>query len=242
MTRCLVSLGSNEGDPDAHLDAAEQGLQRLAIQGTYVSSQRFTTPPIGGPSGQLPYRNAAAVFHTRFSAEELLKELQRLETNAVRVRTRRWDARSLDLDLLLYGDQVIDTPGLRVPHPRMTFRPFVLEPVCQVAADWIYPEGNVRLGSILRDLREGDDVLALSGEGEGAQMVRKLFAARKSPAFRLSERLSEDTNPKLTILAGDEPMASWPSGPRLALADCPREHWREEILAALECVWPSKPA
>ncbi len=242
MTRCLVSLGSNQGDPDAQLDAAEEGLLRLAEPGSYRSSKRLTTTPLGGPEDQGQYRNAAALFQTRFSAADLLVELQRLEAQQERDRTRRWDARSLDLDLLLYGGAVLDTPDLRVPHPRMTFRPFVLEPACLIAGEWIHPEGGMSLHALWRRLHEGDDLLALTGKGEGAALARSLDESLENPAFRLTDRIDADEKPKLTIVAEGDPEAAAPEGPRLALADCPREHWREEILAAIQCAWPSTPA
>ncbi|QDT70544.1 2-amino-4-hydroxy-6-hydroxymethyldihydropteridine pyrophosphokinase [Planctomycetes bacterium MalM25] len=238
MTRCLVSLGSNQEDPNAHLDAAEQGLRQLTEPGSYRGSKRITTAPVGGPLGQESYINAAAAFETRLSASELLVELQRLERRQERVRTRRWDARSLDLDLLLYGETVIDTLDLRVPHPRMTFRPFVLVPACEIAADWRHPECDRTLGEFLPILELGRDAISVLQDTD-AKVEAIVRAERPGLAVEAGRQA---VPPRLTIDASPRRSPLDPCGPRLVLADCPREHWRDEILAALQCVWPQNPA
>lgn len=132
-----IALGSNLGDRDAQLDAAEERLASL-LSGA-VASARYETDPVGGPSDASPYLNEVVVGSTRLSPRSLLDALLTIERDAGRERPFPNAPRTLDLDLILYGDFVIDEPGLQVPHPRFRDRPFVLTPLADVAGDWIDP-------------------------------------------------------------------------------------------------------
>jgi len=236
MPRTLVSLGSNLGDANAAIDAAIEGLEKLAIAGTLRVSERFATSPIGGPAGQSDFVNAAATFDCDLSPFELLASLHEIEYLLDRERHSRWAARTLDTDLLLYGEEVIDEPSLRVPHPRMSFRPFVLEPAVQIAGDWRHPEGSQTLAQLLDQLQHGADALLLLGD-DGA--ARRWIVDDRGITIRVVEDASElAARPRLTIDASPIRSEANVAGPRLALADCPAEHWRDEVLAAVECVWP----
>ncbi|MFO8007061.1 MAG: 2-amino-4-hydroxy-6-hydroxymethyldihydropteridine diphosphokinase, partial [Candidatus Brocadiia bacterium] len=101
-------------------------------------SSFIETEPVGGPP-QGPYINAAAELRTTLSPRELLEELLDVEDKLGRVRTVHWGPRKLDLDLLLYEDQIIDEPGLQVPHPHMHKRPFVLDPLSEIAPEVTHP-------------------------------------------------------------------------------------------------------
>lgn len=152
MTPCLIGLGANLGDRADRLRAA---LDRLAarpgIESLAVS--RFAeTLPVGGPEDQPPYLNAAATLRTGLPPESLLAALQDIEAELGRVRSERWGARTLDLDLLLYGDGMWHSPTLTVPHPRLCCRRFVLEPAAEIAADWRHPECGLTIADLLRNL------------------------------------------------------------------------------------------
>jgi 2-amino-4-hydroxy-6-hydroxymethyldihydropteridine diphosphokinase len=236
MPRTLVSLGSNLGDANAALDAAIEGLTKLAIAGTLRVSDRFATNPIGGPAGQGDFVNAAAAFDCDLSPLELLASLHEIEYLLDRERHSRWAARTLDVDLLLYSDEVLDEPTLRVPHPRMSFRPFVLEPAVQVAGDWRHPEGSQTLAQLLDQLRNGADAVLLVGD-DGT--VRQWIEEDRGITIRVVEDVNKLTAPpRLTIDARAVRAAAPLLGPRLMLADCPADHWRDEVSAAVECVWP----
>src|SRR5262249_15637760 len=128
-----IALGSNLGDRRDYLDRALQALQEHpGINVTQVSGYRETAP-VGGPPGQSPYLNAAAELRTDLEPNELLRVLLEVERNLGRVREERFGPRTIDLDLLLYGDRVLAGPSLTVPHPRMQERPFVLEPLAEIA-------------------------------------------------------------------------------------------------------------
>lgn len=137
--KVYVALGSNLGDRDAHLAAALEGLRDSVGIDLIRVSPVFETDPVGPPP-QGPYLNAVAELRCRLAPRELLGRL--LEIEALRGRARgsnRDSARTLDLDLLLFGDRVIDEPKLEIPHPRLHTRPFVLEPLRAIAAETVHP-------------------------------------------------------------------------------------------------------
>lgn len=131
-----IALGSNLGDRDASLRAALDGL-RSSIQSMRVSSFHETAPV--GVGDQPLFLNAAAVGETALSPQTLLGALLDIETRLGRERPYPGAPRTLDLDLILYGSEVIDSPGLIVPHPRFRQRRFVLEPLSEIASDWRDP-------------------------------------------------------------------------------------------------------
>jgi 2-amino-4-hydroxy-6-hydroxymethyldihydropteridine diphosphokinase len=132
-----VALGSNLGDRRSHLDFAVSRL-RSHIPDLRVSSY-YETDPVGVPGPQPPFLNGAAVGSTELSARDLLDALLAIEAERGRERPHPGAARTLDLDLVLYGDCVLDEPGLIVPHPRFRERRFVLEPLAEVAPDLVDP-------------------------------------------------------------------------------------------------------
>ncbi len=139
MPRAAIGLGSNLGDRSRHVNDAVSALARL---GTLVRvSSLYETAPIGGPD-QGPYLNAAVVIDTELSPGDLLAQCLEIEQKAGRERRERWGPRTIDLDLLLYGDQSVEGDGLEVPHPRLTQRRFVLDPLLEVWPDAALPDGT----------------------------------------------------------------------------------------------------
>lgn len=137
MNTALIGLGANLGDPLATLRRARVQLGSLGeLEG---ASRLYQTEPVGGPSGQPAYLNAAASLRTDLAPPELLAALLDVERRAGRVRAERWGPRTLDLDLLAYGGLTLDAPGLSVPHPRLFERAFVLVPLNEIAPDWRHP-------------------------------------------------------------------------------------------------------
>ncbi len=144
--RVAVALGSNLGDRRSHLTFAVERLGPL-LSGLRVSLFR-NTEPVGVPDPQPDYLNAAAIGRTLLDPHAFLRALLAIEDARGRSRPFFHAPRSLDLDLILFGDQVIDTPDLVVPHPRFRERAFVLEPLVELAPDWTDPV----TGKTLRDL------------------------------------------------------------------------------------------
>lgn len=142
-TRAAIGLGSNLGDRRAHIVAA---VGSLAAAGALVRvSSMYETAPVGGPE-QGEYLNAVAVLDTELSAQALLEHCLEIERDHGRERGERWGPRTLDMDVLLYGDAVIDEADLRVPHPRMLERRFVLEPLLEAWPDATLPDGTPLAG------------------------------------------------------------------------------------------------
>src|SRR5437773_2069206 len=152
MVLCLLGLGSNQGDRVGNLVTARDELRRNPALCVKRVSSFHETAPIGGPSGQDNYLNAAAVIETELAARELVDFLLEVEQKLGRERRERWGPRTIDLDLLLYGDSVIESLGVSVPHPRMHERPFVLAPAAEIAADWRHPLRNQSVDEMLAAL------------------------------------------------------------------------------------------
>ena len=142
MTRAHLALGSNLGDRLGFLRTAVHALGATAGITVTAVSQVYETAPVGGPE-QGPYLNAVVAVDTDLSAAQLLAVAHRLEDEAGRVRAARWGARTLDVDVLLVGNERVDTPELTVPHPRLAERGFVLAPLADVAPDLVtVPDGG----------------------------------------------------------------------------------------------------
>ncbi|MBT9311259.1 2-amino-4-hydroxy-6-hydroxymethyldihydropteridine diphosphokinase [Leptothoe kymatousa] len=136
-TACAIALGSNLGDSEQTIETALAQLDQIDGMRLGLRSQLYKTAPVGPP--QPDYINACAIFHTTLSPEQVLQVLLLTETRCGRVRRERWGPRTLDLDLLLYSDRVMDTPSLTLPHPRMHERAFVLMPLAEVAPELPHP-------------------------------------------------------------------------------------------------------
>ncbi len=138
-----VGLGSNLGDRAATIRRAIEELSGLPRSRLVASSSLHETASVGGvPQG--PYLNAAALIETSLSPRELLGQLLRIERAAGRDRAKeqRWGPRTLDLDLILFAARIISEPDLKVPHPLMHERMFVLEPLAEIAPRAVHPVLN----------------------------------------------------------------------------------------------------
>jgi len=148
--RAFLGLGSNLGDRLGHLRRAIESIPDVV-----AVSPVYETDPMGGPVGQGAYLNAVVELGTDLAPRDLLALARRLEAEAGRVRTERFGPRTLDVDVLLVGDQVVDDDDLVVPHPRMWERRFVLAPLADLAPElvshdaWQRGGGEVRLFATL---------------------------------------------------------------------------------------------
>jgi 2-amino-4-hydroxy-6-hydroxymethyldihydropteridine diphosphokinase len=162
VARAYVALGSNLGDRRAHIEDALAAISKLPLTRLVARSDLFETAPVSDiPQG--PYLNAAAAVDTFLAPRDLLDALLAIEHSHARDRSarERWGPRTLDLDLLTYGDTRMHIPGLTLPHPRLHERGFVLEPLVQIAPELVVPG----LGRSVRELWEALPDRSRTGAG-----------------------------------------------------------------------------
>lgn len=143
-----IALGSNLGDSLAILEGALEALAQIPGIEVIARSPWYQTKPIGPP--QPDYLNGCALLQVELSPHELLETLLQVEAQFGRVRQKRWGARSLDLDLLLFNDLILDTPTLTLPHPRLHERAFVLVPLADIAPDWVEPVSQKAIAELVQ--------------------------------------------------------------------------------------------
>lgn len=151
MTLAYIALGSNLASPLVQVQAAIHALGEIPHSRVVNVSSFYRTPPLG-PQDQPDYLNAAVALETTLSPEALLDHTQRIELQQGRVRkAERWGPRTLDLDIMLFGDALINSERLTVPHYDMRNRGFMLWPLFEIAPDLHFPDG-MALRAVLDDL------------------------------------------------------------------------------------------
>lgn len=158
MIPAFIALGSNLDHPRGHIERALEELARLPASRLTVQSRLYLSAPVGPP--QPDYINAVARLDTELEPLALLDQLQALERAHQRERGEHWGPRTLDLDLLLYGEQHIDHPRLQVPHPHMAERAFVLVPLAEIAPALRLPSGTPLASLLEHCSREGLSALS----------------------------------------------------------------------------------
>lgn len=149
MTVAYIAIGSNLASPLEQVNAALKALGDIPESSILAVSSFYRTPPLG-PQDQPDYLNAAVALKTTLAPEELLNHTQRIELQQGRVRkAERWGPRTLDLDIMLFGNEVINTERLTVPHYDMKNRGFMLWPLFEIAPELVFPDGTI-LENLLR--------------------------------------------------------------------------------------------
>jgi 2-amino-4-hydroxy-6-hydroxymethyldihydropteridine diphosphokinase len=227
MAKCLVSMGANLGDPSHALSKAGELLKQHPMLRSVRLSRNWRTSAVGGPAGQPDYFNAAVTCESDLDPIELLNLLQQIESTFHRQRDIRWGSRTLDLDLLLYDEQIIESPDLIVPHPRMAFRRFVLHPACEIAGDWLHPWIGVRLQSLLTKIESRKPSLVRKGSASDEHNP-KLYSSRRIVMSSLEPRSKKNSGrnaivervwEKLSVIAAER----WPLSISYAFKDGLRE-------------------
>jgi 2-amino-4-hydroxy-6-hydroxymethyldihydropteridine diphosphokinase len=200
MPTCLLALGSNLGDREATLLSALDEIDALPNVRVSRRSEWHRSRPLGGPAGQDEYLNAAAVIETTIPPLQFLDNLQRIESRHGRMPAERWAPRQLDIDILLYGNDVIETPQLIVPHLRMTFRRFMLQSAAEVAPRMMHPVIGWPIERLLLHINAAKDELAILSPSE---------ALRNELAATVSTRFGGRTVDRPTFKTADQ---LWPPG------------------------------
>lgn len=208
MTTCLISLGGNIGDVAQTIDSALTRLHAPPIVRVTRRSSLHRTPPVGAAADS-EFVNAAAMLETTLTAHELLDRMHAIETELGRVRTVRWGSRTLDLDLIFYGDHIIrDTPRLQVPHPACWYRRFVLDPMTEIAGDFVHPEKGLSIWELRERLRHRPlcaGVVCVDAETVSlTDSLRATFAEVSFVAIKLGDGCSDDL-PLIIWLGPDSP-------------------------------------
>lgn len=146
--QCAIALGSNLGDSRAILEAALKTLAQTLDITLQARSSWYQTKAVGPP--QPDYLNGCVLLHVQLTPQLLLETLLGIEAKFGRVRRERWGPRSLDLDLLLYDELILDTPTLQLPHPRMRERAFVLVPLAEIAPNWVEPVSGLAIAELVQ--------------------------------------------------------------------------------------------
>lgn len=189
MARCLISFGANIGDAWGTLQSAALRLREhlcddsssgsLNESNSFRLSRCIRTPPVGGPTGQPPFINVVAAIDTSATPWEVWHCIRNVEKEFGRERNLRWEARRIDLDILLYDQVRIWTPHLKIPHPRMCMRRFILLPAVDVAHDWIEPVSGWTIGQLAENVRSGpSNFVLLADESSHAESLLAEVARR----------------------------------------------------------------
>ncbi len=150
--KSYIGIGSNLGDRRKNIDKALEYLKKN--KGIIVEkvSTLYETLPVGGPPHQGKFLNGAIEIRTTLSPCGLLKSLQDIEKSLGRLKGEHWGPRTIDIDILFYGDLVITEEGLAIPHPLMHTRDFVLKPLCDIAPDLVHPVLKESMRKLARSL------------------------------------------------------------------------------------------
>lgn len=152
MVRVYLGVGSNLGDRKSYLQRASELVRKIPATSFLRSSSVRETVPIGGPA-QGKFLNAVWEIETKLSARELKDHLLEIEAQLGRRRSEPNAPREIDLDILFYGDQIINEKHLQIPHPRLPERAFVLEPLFELAPDLVHPKLKKTIKALLASLR-----------------------------------------------------------------------------------------
>ena len=247
MQDCFVAFGSNEGDSNAIYEQVIQLFRNWTDAKWVQSSQPVQTLAVGGPADQAPYLNAAFHFRSSLDPSLIHQKLIDVEEQLGRQRRVRWGSRNVDLDLLLVGDCIQYSPKLTLPHPRMSFRRFVIQPLLEIAREFVHPVSGLTIAELLDRLNQKADLVWWCSsrpdraqrlwkeiKGEHPQLI-KPWTIEWVSQMEFEERATDptETQPKL-LLFEVESMRT--GGPSLFLGHAAEAETKMEIAAALAAV------
>ena len=218
VARVLLAIGSNLGDPQDNLYQATSEIRKLPETHLLSRSSWHVTEPIGGPEGQAVFCNGALLIETELEPAVLSKQVHEVEAKLGRERRIRWEARLIDIDILLYDRLVLSREELVLPHPRMSFRRFVLEPAQEIAAEMIHSSGGWTLGQLLSHLASSRGSVLLCGDNGQLEGLKRLLVDAVGTELSVSvsclPRISEESS-TAEMSANQPPLAE--SNPALVI-------------------------
>ncbi|MEJ0055905.1 MAG: 2-amino-4-hydroxy-6-hydroxymethyldihydropteridine diphosphokinase [Bacteroidota bacterium] len=161
MVRAFLLLGSNQGDRMAYLEKACHEIGAKA--GRLITMSSVYQTAAWGVEDQPAFLNQVMVIETGLSPAQLLTTVLGIETMLGRVRSEKWGSRIIDIDILFYGDQIVETPELLIPHPRIAERRFALVPMAEVDAEFVHPVFGKNIRMLLRECKDGLAVTRVIG-------------------------------------------------------------------------------
>ena len=159
MIRTYLLLGSNEGNREGYLETARREIV-AQVGSCFITSSVYETAA-WGKQDQSSFLNQVIGIETRLSAVDLLKTLLNIELKLGRTRAEKWGSRIIDIDILFYGEEIINTGDLIIPHPRIEERRFTLVPMVEIAADFIHPASRKSMTELLVDCKDDLEVKVL---------------------------------------------------------------------------------
>ena len=242
MSRCLLALGANLGDRAATFHQAVLLSAALPRTQLLARSTWHETTPVGGPVGQPGFLNGSLLLETSLEPTELARHLREIETQLGRERHSRWCARTIDIDVLLLGAQNIDTDELQIPHPRMSFRQFVLSPANEIAGDMIHPTSRWTISALLNHWQTVPRTISIFGKDRelshwlSEKLSQELAGEASDHAGTNAIKLVAPSEQPALIIALDEP-AQIP-GPLARITSSDRAIILEEAISAIQAAWP----
>ncbi len=241
MACCILGVGANLGDRDLAVRKAVELIGRLPQVTVQATSRWVETEPVGGPPGQPAFINGAVRLETQLTPHELLAATLDIERQFGRHREIRWAPRTVDIDLLLFDDAIIDEPQLVVPHPWMSVRRFVAGPAAEIAPEWIHPAFGWTLQRLWQNLLIEAPWVAMVGiaAAEQAEIARRvagktgmqwvslqaagaeLAVPSREPSLKLAESLRQATLRNFAACHGGRGglLDSWWETPLAKLSD-----------------------
>ncbi len=277
MIQCLVGFGSNTGDLQSWFEQSIERLQQhpqirqlrysqplrtKAVLGESAIAKKFNGNQSNQIAASSEYLNSVISLKTSLDVKQLFETTRKIETELGRVRSDRWTARTVDLDILLFGDQVIETDHLTIPHRRMSFRRFVLQGAVEVAPEMLHPHSRATLKALWERVCSGRrKVLWLAGGAERLDRARlakdqlaktsgcPFFSGPEGWEIEIYELTSVENLMHDSIEAEDYSLllysdcqqkfpdaACWFAGPALDLSNCSSSFLNREIVAAVEAM------
>jgi 2-amino-4-hydroxy-6-hydroxymethyldihydropteridine diphosphokinase len=206
MPCSFVALGGNQGPVSETFQNALERLDNDPSVTVQRISRFYRTAPVGDDAGR-EFLNAAAEIETDLEPIPLLDLLQTIETESGRIRAVHWGPRTLDLDLILYGEKIIDLPKLQIPHPACWYRRFVLDPLAEIAAETLHPLKKLTFGELRSRLEVRPLPVALAGSNDHIRKSLIDNLSQEFPEVAMSNWMPSTTTeilPALVIWLGED--------------------------------------